>query len=493
MLRAVPDIKQSGEITDARAAGSKQNSVMPSTKPRRGKQLPAESFLQQGDGAEVGDGTPFDDAQDRRVRDTGETPHLTDSQSLIIYGSDKSTGEQPGVLSRDVGGQISSEPLDPFSGDFRWTDSFSLHGATVDQRRLRATVPHDLVGAPADFLLANSQGSCQTPRFRSSIGLYIDHQDSSMEAEAMAKTKPERGILLVDAVDQVLKHWKDTSALTELSLDKFDDLLHRYARFANALGATLLSDQSEAMAAQWITAKGKVHGVPKEPSLATQNTRRSALRKFYRDAEELKLTDSGITVRAHVPPRPTGLARPLSDDEARAVWAYASDAGPQTRRPVMFALLLSGVHSSEVGMITVSDVDVDNQRVWAHGDTSRIKPRWVNLPEPFFVAVMERIAHLKVWLPPHISVNSFQLTQGTTSTNVSAYQNRAASACKEVFRTVGLHKYAEITPSSVSLYAGSRMLREGERIETIAQMLGYASLDSCAKALGYNWETGEIA
>jgi integrase len=492
MVRAVPDIKQL-RIPENTQHVTGGHSALPSAKSRSGQQFSAESLFQQGDGSEVRDGASLDDAQDRGVRDARKPSHLADAESLLVNGSDESTSEQSGVLSGDIGGQVSGEPFDAFSGDLRWTDSFSLHGATVDQRRMRVTVPHDLVGAPADFLLANSQGSCQTPRFRSSIGLYIDHQDSSMEAEAMAKTKPERGILLIDAVDQVLKHWKDTSALTELSLDKFDDLLHRYARFAKALGATLLSDQSEAMAAQWIAAKGKVRGVPKEPSASTQNTRRSALRKFYRDAEELKLTDSGLSVRTYVPPRPTGLARPLTDEEARKVWSIADDAGPQTRRPVMFALLLSGVHSSEVGMITVSDVDVANRRVWAHGETSRIKPRWVQLPEPFFVAVSERIAHLKVWLPPHKPIDSFQLTQGKTTTNVSAYQNRAASACKEVFQMAGLHRDPAVTPSSVSLYAGSRMLREGERIETIAQLLGYASLDSCAGALGYNWETGEIA
>ena len=72
-------------------------------------------------------------------------------------------------------------------------------------------------------------------------------------------------------------------------------------------------------------------------------------------------------------------------------------------------------------------------------------------------------------------------------------QNRAASACKEVFRMVGLSKDPSVTPSSVSLYAGAQMLNTGERIETIARVLGYASLDSCAKAIGYDWETGEVA
>lgn len=158
----------------------------------------------------------------------------------------------------------------------------------------------------------------------------------------------------------------------------------------------------------------------------------------------------------------------------------------------MFALLLSGLHSSEVGVITADDVDVANKRVWAHGDTQRVKPRWVNIKEPYWAAVCERIEYLRGWMPPHRELGSFRIAQGTSVTPQGYSQNRVAAACKEVFRMAGLDKKADITPSSVSLHAGSQMLIDGERIETITQMLGYASLDSCANALGYDWVTGEI-
>lgn len=305
---------------------------------------------------------------------------------------------------------------------------------------------------------------------------------------------PTQGILLNDAVDTVLRYWLETNALTEKSFRKFDDLLHRYARFANNLGAHLLAEQTEALAAQWIQSKGRDRsGNIVSPATATMNTRRSALRKFYRDAEPLKLSESGLAVKTYVAPRPTGLARPLTETEAHKLWLFANDAGPKTRRPVIFAFLLSGVHSSEVGLITVQDVDVANRRVWAHGDTERMKPRWVTLAEPFFTAVLERLDYLQQWVPEHTKLEAFQLTQGTSKRPTGYSQNRAASACKEAFRMVGLHNDPNVTPSSVSLYAGFRMLRDGERLEVIAQTLGYASLDSCAKALGYNWETGEIA
>ncbi|NUT70387.1 site-specific integrase [Pseudarthrobacter sp. C4D7] len=309
----------------------------------------------------------------------------------------------------------------------------------------------------------------------------------------MATTKPEQGILITDAVQVVLKHWAETNALQDESLLTFEKLLTRYATFVTKLGVPALADQSEDLAAQWIQAKGRDRsGNVKLPALSTMNTRRAALRKFFRDADALNLSDTGLFVRVYVAPRPTGLARPLTKDEAERVWLYAKDSGSNTRRPVMFALLLSGVHSSEVGLITTSDVDIANQRVWAHGSTDRIEPRWVHLPDPYFAAVVDRLNYLRGWVPPFRTFETFQLTQGTTHRPAGKSQNRAASACKEVFKMAGLHNDPRITPSSVSLYAGSRMLIEGERLEVITQTLGYSSLDACAKALGYDWKTGEI-
>lgn len=310
----------------------------------------------------------------------------------------------------------------------------------------------------------------------------------------MATTKPTQGILITDAVEVVLKHWTDTEAILPSTIETFTKLLNRYAKFVTALGASTLAEQSEELAAKWINAKGHdKKGNIVSPALSTQNTRRSALRKFFRDAETLELSESGLVVRAYVAPRPVGLARPLTKDEADTVWMYASDSGPRTRRPVMFALLLSGLHSSEVGMINVGDVDLANERVWAHGDTQRIKPRWVSIKEPYWTTISDRIEYLRGWMPPHRDLESFRIAQGTSSSAPQGYsQNRVAAACKEVFRMAGLDKKADITPSSVSLHAGSQMLIAGERIETITQMLGYASLDSCANALGYDWVTGEI-
>lgn len=453
-----------------------------------------QGFFQECHSTEIGHSPAVQDSSDGRMRNAGQLSESTGTNFLSLHLIPQAPSEEPSVLGRDVIGEVSFNPINPLASEFGGTSSASLrHESTVSQVVTRPPIPHHLVGAPADRAEKDGSDTCQNPPHRYYTGLYIDQSSDGSGTETMATTKPTQGILLSDAVEAVLEYWAETEALTASSLAKFTELLHRYANFTKNLGALTLAEQSEAIAAQWIKAKGKDRsGNVVQPSTSTMNTRRSALRKFFRDTETLNLSANGLVVRTYVAPRPSGLARPLTFEEARKVWMYAKDAGPHTRRPVIFALLLSGVHSSEVGLITVKDVDVANHRVWAHGDTARIKPRWVNIPEPYFTAVIERIEFLRGWLPEYRTLERFQLTQATSKQPMGYSQNRAASACKEVFRMIGVHNDPRVTPSSVSLFAGAQMLANGERIESIARTLGYASLDSCAKALCFDWETGEI-
>lgn len=474
------------EFLPSHSAGS----LLPKSRAR--KQLDHQGLFQTCDRSKIRDIFTIDDPEDSAVRYAGPACNLPDTDGLAAHGGNEPSSEELGVLGRDIVREVSREPVNTFASGLRRPDGLPLsHTPTVNEVDKRPPIPHHLVGAPADRG-KDSFHSLQPPKLMHYSGLYID-QDSAWEAEKVQAARPEEGIPLVDAVQAVLDHWSEHHALTDKSFQKFDELLHRYAKFAVRLGATELADQSEELAAQWIGAKGHDRsGNIVLPSASTMNTRRSALRKFFRDAETLSLSTSGLVVRTKVPPRKTGLARPLTEEEARLVWIVASDAGPHTRRPVLFALMLSGVHSSEVGLVTVKDVDVANQRVWAHGDTTRIKPRWVSIPDEYFPTVLERLAYIGGWLPPHRSLAAFQLTQGTSKQPMGYSQNRAAAACKEVFRRVGLHNRADITPSSVSLYSGALMLRNGARIEAAARTLGYASLDSCASALGFDWQSEKL-
>ncbi|MGF9660650.1 site-specific integrase [Arthrobacter crystallopoietes] len=458
------------------------------------KEFRSYSSFQKGNGAEVGNGLPLNDAQDRAVGDSCSAPDLANPDSVALHLGNKGGGKESGVLGGDVRAEVSGEPINAFSGDLGGSDGFSArHGSTVDQCRNRPTLHHLLVGAPADLGKDSGQYACQTPQVRYITGRYIDQSNGAKGVAELGKAVPTQGISLIDAVEAVLKHWRETNALTEQSLKKFDDLLHRYAKYAAANQVPLLSDQSEALASQWIHARGTKRGVPVKPAAGTMSTRRAALRKFYADAEHLCLSESGLAVRTVVPPRAKGLARPLTDGEARLVWLIASDSGASSRRQIVFALLLSGIHSSEASHITVQDVDVANQRVWAHGDSERVTPRWVPIAEPYWSAVTERIGYLRASIRPHDNLKTRRLAQGNPTKSITPGQSLTAAACAEVFKIAGYKKYPDITPSSVSLYAGAHLLRTGERIEKVVVRLGYASMDSCAKALGYDWQAGEYA
>lgn len=405
---------------------------------RSRQQLGMESLLQQRDRAQVRDCLPVDDGQDRTVRNAGFTRYLPQAATPPLfplpYCIPKCLREEPGIVGGNIVRQVSGQPILACSSELCGPDSLPpCHNPTVNQAGYRPLVPHNLVGAPADRH-ASSPSALHPPRQPYYYGLYID-QEVVAGVTGMTRLEPEEGILLADAVEAVLAYWQDSHVLTDKSFHKFEDLLHRYTKFATALRATTLAEQSEALAAQWISAKGRDRtGKIVSPAAATMNTRRSALRKFFRDAESLRLSASGLVVKAYVAPRQEGLTRPLTEDEARLLWLFADAPGPHTRRPVLFALMLSGVHSSEVGLVAVKDVDTANKRVWAHGETNRLRPRWVAIPEPYFAAVEERLTYLRTRLPSRDSLPDRLLTQ-TTSTRPMGYaQNRAAAACNEVFR-----------------------------------------------------------
>lgn len=71
---------------------------------------------------------------------------------------------------------------------------------------------------------------------------------------------------------------------------------------------------------------------------------------------------------------------------------FAERARP-TRNAMTAALLLAGAHTSELGHITVRDVDVAGRRVWAHGAT-KYTPRWLTLDNFGFNAVTDLAEYL---------------------------------------------------------------------------------------------------
>ncbi|MGW0825200.1 hypothetical protein [Streptomyces sp. NPDC002845] len=115
--------------------------------------------------------------------------------------------------------------------------------------------------------------------------------------------------------------WQDLVARGEMSeqtLSRFGQLLHRFEAFATVRGAPLVTDLTPAIAGQFVDAHGRTrHGHVAPASLSTRHLRRSVLRMRFSTARRLGLTDTDPARDLDLPPRVTGETRSL--DEAEAV------------------------------------------------------------------------------------------------------------------------------------------------------------------------------
>jgi hypothetical protein len=65
--------------------------------------------------------------------------------------------------------------------------------------------------------------------------------------------------------------------------------------------------------------------------------------------------------------------------------------------------------------------------------------------------------------------------------------NAATMAVIEVLRAAGIHGDPSVRPTSVTAWAGRRLLLRGVRIEEVARALGCRSLDRTAHLIGLDW------
>lgn len=186
-------------------------------------------------------------------------------------------------------------------------------------------------------------------------------------------------IALSAAITGVLAAWQELVARGEMSeqtLSRFGQLLHRFAAFAAVRGARLLAEVDAAVAAQFIDAHGRTrHGHVAPASLSTRHLRRSVLRMCFATARRLALTDTDPTRDIDLPPRVCGATRPLEEAEAVELRRAAQFTARPTRHAAAAALALAGAFSGEIGHIGSHDLDLPGARVWVHG-SAKTQPRW---------------------------------------------------------------------------------------------------------------------
>ncbi|MEU8595502.1 hypothetical protein ACQFX6_17385 [Streptomyces sp. DSM 41987] len=298
-----------------------------------------------------------------------------------------------------------------------------------------------------------------------------------------------RRVTLRAALRQVARQWQEKiarGALSPQTADSYITSVERLLRFALALGLEYLDDITDTVAQAFIDAPGhdRQGRLVPCPADSTRRVRRSSVDALFAEARGL-----GLTTRApllDLPPIPRSQPRhtgTLTDADINQLRFYAERGMPQTRHAAVLGLLLSGLHSGEIGLTGVTELDLDRSRVWAVG-AARITARYCPLKDPWSREVLS----LRADYVQHRSGSNHQ----TLTTNGTAPAHRLQSSiCTtfgEVVRASGIAPEGRsATPRDVSSWLAAKIHVETGQIAEVALRLGLASLDRAAKLAGYDW------
>lgn len=219
-----------------------------------------------------------------------------------------------------------------------------------------------------------------------------------------------------------------------------------------------------------------------DPSAATQRLRRSVLRAIFRELRRQGLAAGDPTLDIPLPSRSDRVSRPLTDGEVE-LGRVASGLGRGSGtllRAVAWALAEAGGASSEIGIVTVGDLDDLRQ------------PTSVRFPQSSRFAA--RTSPLTDWgkgllarhLAPSGRAHCPDLSLAYAGAGGTKYlaQASVSMGLTKVLDLAGLRADPRVHARSVRAWAGRSRYDRGMSLEDVAQFLGHRSLDGAAREIG---------
>ncbi|MGW9437229.1 hypothetical protein [Streptomyces sp. NPDC055607] len=297
-------------------------------------------------------------------------------------------------------------------------------------------------------------------------------------------------ITLRSAFLRVVREW-DTAVrnglLSAQTAESYIKVGERLLRFTTALGVTRLDDITDAVAQTFVDAPGRDRQgrLITTPAGSTRRVRKSGVDALFAEARHLGLTTKAPLL--DLPPIPRSAPRPagaLTDRDIEALRFHAERGMPQTRHAAVLGLLLSGLHTGEIGYTTVRDLDLPHARVWACG-TTHTTARYCPLDDDWSIRVLRLRADC-------IVKRSNADSSGTLATIAgSPVYRRQASVCTafgEIVRSGGIAAEGRsAAPRDVSSWLAAKTFEQTGQIADVALRFGLSSLDGAAQLAGYQW------
>ncbi|MFE6739030.1 hypothetical protein [Streptomyces tubercidicus] len=266
----------------------------------------------------------------------------------------------------------------------------------------------------------------------------------------------------------------------------------RLLRYTTALGVSRLDDVTDTVAQGFTDSPGRDrHGnITPVPADSTRRLRKSGVDALFTEARRLGLTAKAPLL--DLPPIPRSARRPvgsLTDDDIDNLRFHAECGMPQTRHAAVLALLLSGLHTGEIGWTSTADIDHTHARVWAAG-AARITARYCPLDDPWCQDVLDqRVRHLLKHSAPSGPPPALAITADAPA------HRRQSSVCT-AFGEIVLHSGTKpdgrsARPRDVTGWLAAKIFAESGQIADVALLLGLSTLDGAARLAGYDWRPAQ--
>jgi len=279
-------------------------------------------------------------------------------------------------------------------------------------------------------------------------------------------------------VEDVQGHLAEVGGLKPATFESFCDIWHLFARFCEqGLGLTDADEVTKDDVVAFLVAPRAQGG---ELADASRHFRRGAVRFLYRRGRKLGLVSGDPTLDVILPKRPVLSTRPLTDDESELCRLCALGTMSDLRLPLVWALAEATARISEIPNVRVRDLDTAARVVFLAGG-ARTDPRWAPMTDWASAQLRRRLT------TPELPRDPGSLVVPWRPKITKRPGNAATMAVIEVLRTAGIHGDPSVRPTSVTAWAGRRLLLRGFRIEEVACALGCRSLDRTAHLIGLDW------
>jgi integrase len=270
---------------------------------------------------------------------------------------------------------------------------------------------------------------------------------------------------------------------------RYRQVLDSFVRFALAIGVAVPDEVTEVLCFRFLEAPLRGgRGI----SRATARIRLTVLRSAYEIWVDQGVVSTNPAAAMQVecvaaPYRPM----PLTPPEAARVLVAGRTSPGDTLRPATAALALTGATHTEIAEAVVADLDLTTRRIRIGAPEQR---RTCVLPSAGVVGALEsRVQELHrvwrrraaAWDPQEVPL---ALRRPASTYPVNSVAPTVSGNLTRALRQAGIHR-GGLRPKSLREYAANACYSEMGRIEAVAELLGFRSLDAAARLIDHEWQS----